>query len=86
MLTGKWVQWKILEIWNTVEPPNKGHFGTSHFVLCRDVVLSLEVDNVLVLWESERLGPKEVSFIERLLLLCPLFRGSTIRGSTVIII
>ena len=52
----------------TVEPLNKGHFGTSHFVLCRDVVLSLEVDNVLVLWESEHLGPKEVSFIERLLL------------------
>ena len=24
----------------TVEPPNKGHFGTSRFVLCREVVLS----------------------------------------------
>ena len=32
-------------------------FGTSHFVLnCREVVLSLEVENVLVLWESEQLG------------------------------
>ena len=43
----------------TVEPPNKGHVGTSHFVLCREVVLSLKVDNVLV-----HLGPQEVSFIE----------------------
>ena len=23
----------------TVKPPNKGHFRTSHFVLCREVVL-----------------------------------------------
>ena len=38
----------------TVEPPNKGHIGTSHFVLCR---LSLEIKNVLVLWESEHFGP-----------------------------
>ena len=42
---------------NTVEPPNKGHVGTSHFVLYREVVLSLEVENVLVLWESKHLGP-----------------------------
>ena len=49
----------------------------------REVALSLEVENVLVLWESEYLGPKEASFIERLFLLCPLLRGSTIRGSTV---
>ncbi len=31
----------------TVEPPNKGHIGTSHFVLYREVVLSLEVKNSL---------------------------------------
>ena len=24
---------------STVKPPNKGHFGTSHFVLYREVVL-----------------------------------------------
>ena len=42
---------------NTVEPLNKRHVGTSHFVLCRDVVLSLEAENVLVLWESEYSGP-----------------------------
>ena len=59
---------------NTVELPNKGHLGTSHFVLsCREVVVSLEVENVLVLWESEHLRPQEVSFIEMLFLLCPLF-------------
>ena len=37
---------------DTVEPPNKGHFGTSHFVLCREVVLFSEVKNVLVQWEG----------------------------------
>ena len=67
----------------TVEPLNKGHVETCLFVLCREVVLSLEVGNVLVLWESENLGPKEVSFIERLFLLCPLFGGFTIGGSIV---
>ena len=57
---------------HTVKPPNEGHVGTSHFVLCREVVLSLEVENVLVhvLWESEG------SFIKRSFLLCPLFGGS----------
>ena len=30
---------------------------SSHFVLCREIVLSLEVENVLVLWESEHLEP-----------------------------
>ena len=44
-------------IWYTVEPLNKEHVGTSYFVLCREVVLSLEIENVLVLWESEHLGP-----------------------------
>ena len=44
-------------LWYTVEPLNKGHVGTSHSVLCREVVLSLEVENVFVLWESEHLGP-----------------------------
>ena len=24
---------------NTVEPPSKGHYGISHFVLCREVIL-----------------------------------------------
>ena len=33
----------------TVKPLNKGPVGTSHVVLCREVVLSIEVDNVLVL-------------------------------------
>ena len=33
----------------TVEPLNKGHFGASHVVLWREVVLFSEVQNVLVL-------------------------------------
>lgn len=28
---------------DTVESPNEGHIGTSHFVPCREVVLSLKV-------------------------------------------
>ena len=59
-----------------MEPPNKGHVVTICFVLYREVVLSLEVENVLVLWESEHLGPSKASFVERLFLLCPLFGGS----------
>ena len=27
-----------------MEPPNNGHTGTSHFVIYREVVLSLEVE------------------------------------------
>ena len=33
---------------HTVEPLNNGHVGTSHFVLYREGLLSLEVNNVLV--------------------------------------
>ena len=34
-------QWTIRS--NTVEPPNKGHFGANSFVACRDVVPISEV-------------------------------------------
>ena len=68
---------------HTVEPLNKEHVGgTSHFVCNSEVVLSLEVENVLVLWESEYLGPQDMSFIEKLFVLFLLFGGSTIGGST----
>ena len=59
------------------ETPNKWHFVASHVVLCREVVLFLEVQNVLVLWEW---------YFEE----CPLQRGrpflgvSFIGGSTVV--
>ena len=33
----------------TVEPLNKGHFGAGHVVLCGEVVLFSEVQNILVL-------------------------------------
>ena len=39
-----------LEFDNTVEPPNKEHFGACHVVLCRGIVLFSEVQNVF-LWE-----------------------------------
>ena len=33
-----------LSVWhNTVEPPNKGHFGGNNFVPCREVVPISEV-------------------------------------------
>ena len=47
----------------TVEPLYKGHIGTSHFVHCIEVVHSLEVENVLELWESIFLVPHKVSFV-----------------------
>ena len=53
-----------------VEPLNSGHVGTIHFVLYREVVLSLEVT---MYWYNEK-GPQCVSFIERFILYseCPL--------------
>ncbi len=45
-------------------PPNKRHFGTSHFVHYREVVLRSK--NVLLLWEMIILGHYELSFLERL--------------------
>ena len=59
-----------------VEPPNKGHFRTSHFVLCREAVLSSVVKKVLALWKDGHLGAGNVSFIERSFPSCPLFGGS----------
>ncbi len=40
-----------------MEPLSKGHVGASHFVLCREVVCSSEVENVLTIWVNEHLGP-----------------------------
>ncbi len=34
-----------------MEPINKGHDGASHLVLCREVVCSSEVQNVLTIWK-----------------------------------
>ena len=45
----------------TVEPPNNGHVGTSHFVLYREVVLSSDVKVSSIIEK----GSQGVSFIER---------------------
>ncbi len=37
------------------EPLNKGHVGVNHFVLCREVVHSSEVQDVLTIWENDHL-------------------------------
>ncbi len=62
----------------TVEPLSKGHFGTSHLVPCREVLLFTEVENVV---HNTLLEILEVSFIERL----SLSRRVLSRGSTVVI-
>ncbi len=36
---------------STEKPLNKGHVGAIHFVLCREVVRSSEVQNVLTIWK-----------------------------------
>ena len=46
----------------TVEPPNKGHFGTCHFVHYSEVVLFL---NVLLPWKMIALEYHQLSFVER---------------------
>ena len=58
-----------------VGPLSKRHFGISHFVLCREVVLFLEVKNLLMVWER---GPKECPLLEG----CP-FLGGSFGSSTV---
>ncbi len=70
----------------TLEPLNKGHVGASHFVLCRELVRSSEIKNVLTIWENENLGPRRVSFVERLFLMCPPLGGSLIGGSSTVLI
>ncbi len=42
----------------TVEPPNKGHIETSHFVHYREAGLFLAVENGWLFWE--------LSFLERM--------------------
>ncbi len=41
--------WILLYTWYTVEPPDKGHLGKNASVLCREVILILEVTFVLSL-------------------------------------
>ncbi len=52
----------------TVEPPSKGHFGTSHFVPCMEVVLFSEFEMycTYTLWDV-------VPFSEGPLLEVPLY-------------
>ena len=82
---------QVMLIHNTVEPPNKGHFGDNNI---NPAVLSL----VERLSSSRRfsmyrnygewyfLGPQSVSLVERSNIQCPFLGGSFIRGSTVILI
>ncbi len=59
----------------TLEPPNKGHFGSRHFVLYREAVLWWEVK------KSIQVVPWRVSLMRG----CPLVGGSIIGGSTVLL-
>ena len=70
-----------------MEPPNKGHFGSSHVnILCREVVLFLEI---LVLWECYTLKSvlyrEVVPFSEGPLSEVPLYISSTVKERATII-
>ena len=74
---------KNRELPDTVEPPNKGHVGDN----INSVVLSF-IERLSSFRGSKTighviLGPQTVSFVERVIIQCPYFRGSIIRGSTV---
>ena len=56
----------------------------SRFVLCREVVLFSEVENVLR--KSEYLGPQAASLVERSIIHCPYLGGFTLGGFTVIVL
>ena len=68
---------RTLVVINTVEPPNKGHFGSGDFVLYLEAVLWWEVRITIV---STRVIPIGAVALHR---GCPLVGGSIIRGSTV---
>ncbi len=62
------------------EPPNKGHFGTSHFVHCREVVLFSEFVSVLHVHSWGYWGSV---LCKR---GCPFLGESFVRGSTVLLL
>ena len=72
-----------------MEPPNKGHVGDN----INSVVLSF-IERLSSFRGSKCtktiahaiLGPQTVSFVERFIIQCPYFGGSTIGGSTVVLI
>ncbi len=70
---------------NTVEPPNIGYLGISHFVLCWEVVLFSEVNNVLLLWKSV-LCREVVPFSEGPLLEVPLYLQPNLRTQYYVLI
>ena len=65
-----------------MEPPNKGHFGVSHFVLCREAVFFSEVQNILVRYSKspneECLYREVIPFLEGPLLEVPLYYTLTL--------
>ena len=68
---------------NTVEPPNKGHFGSMAFVLYWEAVLWWEVRTTT---ESTRVMPIGAIYSQCPLYGgCPLVEGSFIGGSTVLV-
>ena len=48
-----------------MEPPNNGHIAMSHFVLCREVVPSSEVKDVLAMQEGQQLIGMLTSVLSR---------------------
>ena len=69
--------------WNLQQGTRWGQYKFTSFVLCRELVLFLEV--VSVLGKINFLGPRAVSLVERSFILCPFLGGSTVRGFTIYI-
>ena len=70
----------------TVEPPNKGHIGVNVNSLVLSFVERLSSSQRLQIYrESEYLGPRAVTLVERFIVDCPYLGGSLIRYSTVYI-
>ena len=68
----------------TVEPPNKGHFGTTlRIYILSSRLPSLGGQKCIRTIQTTILGPQVLSLVQIFITLCPCLRESTIGGSTV---
>ena len=74
---------------STVKPPNKGHIGdniNSAVLSLIERLSSFRGSRCIKTIGHVILGLRAVSFVERFIIQCPYFGGSTIRGSTVYVL
>ena len=74
---------------DTVEPPNKGHFGDSISSAVLSLVERLSSSRRFSMYRNYGewyfFGLRSVSLVERFNIQCPFLGGSFIRGSTVLV-